>query len=304
MSSHPIALDRLHRRPLRVTDADVALALQHAYDLEFLGEPMMDIEDLVSELTAPELDLDADTLGCWTPADELVGFTVLGPRGRIDQAVARDHAGLRTPLLDWAEDRARSRGTATVDQFLPRDDRAGVERLGARGYSMSYTAWILGLVDDAALTTRTLPPGYRVRPFAPADAAAVFTVIHDAFGEWDARPRRSFADWEAETLRRPGVDTSHFRVATFEDEVIGTCIVYDSGPEAWVSQLATRRDHRGRGVAQQLLAETFMAARERGLPQGGLSTDTRTGALDLYLRLGMEVRHTIDCWTLRLAEGR
>ena len=67
-----------------------------------------------------------------------------------------------------------------------------------------------------------------------------------------------------------------------------------------MSQLATRRTHRGRGVAQRLLAETFAAARERGLPQGGLSTDTRTGALDLYLRLGMEVRHTVDCWTLDL----
>jgi len=294
----------LSRRPLRVDDAAAALALQHAYDLEFLGEPMMDVEDLLSELTTPELDLQTDTLGCWTANDELAAFGLLSPRGRIDHAVAAERPELRTPILDWVEGRARTHGLASTDQFLPRNDFTGAERLTARGYAVSYTAWILRLVDDAALTTRTLPRGYRVRPFEPADAAAVFTVIQDAFGEWDARPRRSFADWEAETLNRPGVDTSHFRVATFEDEVIGSCIVYDSDSEAWVSQLATRRDHRGRGVAQQLLAETFLAARARGLSDGGLSTDTRTGALDLYLRLGMEVRHTVDCWTLPLTEAR
>ena len=124
-------------------------------------------------------------------------------------------------------------------------------------------------------------------------------MISDAFGEWDLRPRRSFADWQVETLERPGVDVTNFRVATYEGRIIGSCIVFDSGPEAWVSQLATERTHRGRGVAQQLLAETYAAARARGVPDGGLSTDTRTGALGLYERLGMEVRHTIDCWTLR-----
>ncbi len=53
-------------------------------------------------------------------------------------------------------------------------------------------------------------------------------------------------------------------------------------------------------MLSELLAETFPAARDRGLTEGGLSTDTRTGALGLYQRLGMEVQHTIDCWTLDL----
>ena len=35
----------------------------------------------------------------------------------------------------------------------------------------------------------------------------------------------------------------------------------------------------------------------RGLSAGGLSTDTRTGALDLYLRLGMRVLHTVHNWS-------
>ena len=54
-------------------------------------------------------------------------------------------------------------------------------------------------------------------------------------------------------------------------------------------------------MAQQLLADAYAAARARGLPHAGLSTDTRTGALDLYLRLGMRVLFTsatTTSWTL------
>jgi mycothiol synthase len=63
-----------------------------------------------------------------------------------------------------------------------------------------------------------------------------------------------------------------------------------------VSHLAVDRAHRRRGVAQQLLADAYAAARERGVSDAGLSTDTRTGALDLYVRLGMRVKFTLDNW--------
>ena len=76
--------------------------------------------------------------------------------------------------------------------------------------------------------------------------------------------------------------------------MIGACIVFDSADEAWVAQLAVAKPHRGRGVAQQLLADTYAAARARGIPHAGLSTDTRTGALDLYLRLGMRVLFSLN----------
>ena len=54
-------------------------------------------------------------------------------------------------------------------------------------------------------------------------------------------------------------------------------------------------------MAQQLLAEAYAAARDRGLPHAGLSTDTRTGALDLYLRLGMRVLFSLDNYELDLS---
>jgi len=189
---------------------------------------------------------------------------------------------------------------APLFQFRAEADTEGAAWLLDRGYRHGYTAWIMRLDTDTPIRGRDLPSGYAVRPFAIDDAEAAFAVIRDAFGEWDTAPERTFASWRASTLDRPHVDPSAFRVATYEGEVIGASIVFDSADEAWVAQLAVAKAHRGRGVAQQMLADTYAAARARGIPHAGLSTDTRTGALDLYLRLGMRVLFTLKNYELAL----
>ena len=50
-----------------------------------------------------------------------------------------------------------------------------------------------------------------------------------------------------------------------------------------------RRDLRGRGLAQALMVDAFAVAREHGALVSGLSTDSRTGALGLYEKVGMKV---------------
>ncbi len=51
-------------------------------------------------------------------------------------------------------------------------------------------------------------------------------------------------------------------------------------------------DQRGRGRSRALLADSFEVARARGARRSELSTDSRTGALGLYQRVGMEVTST------------
>jgi len=53
--------------------------------------------------------------------------------------------------------------------------------------------------------------------------------------------------------------------------------------------LATRVDQRGRGLAQALLVDAFAEARQRDATRFELSTDSRTGALSLYEKVGMRV---------------
>jgi len=76
--------------------------------------------------------------------------------------------------------------------------------------------------------------------------------------------------------------------------VVGVALVLlaDDGAEGFVDQLAVRADHRGKGLAQALLVDAFAAAREHGAVRSTLSTDSRTGALSLYERVGMVVTST------------
>lgn len=291
----------LVRRPLVPTDVAAVLALVNAYDVAHFGEPMVDLEDLQADWQTPGHDLSTGSLGVWD-ADRLAAAATVDRRGRVEVFVAAPYQGdgLEDELFDAMEGEGRRRDLPAVDVFVADRDTVGAARVRDRGYVLHHTSWILQVAPDTPIAGRALPPGYAVRSFRPEDAEAAFAVVAEAFGEWMTGPPRTFADWDASVLRRPGVDTAAFRVATFADRLVGVCVVFDGAGEAWVSHLAVQRDHRGRGVAQQLLAEAYGAARERGLVTGGLSTDTRTGALDLYLRLGMRVLHTVHNWSLDL----
>jgi mycothiol synthase len=295
-------LDQLHAGPLTLDEAPQLLELFHSYDRRFFGEPLMDADDLASDLQSPSFDLATDSLGLRTPDSTLVAGGFVTARGHIEAQFADgwDHQELNARLVGFGESRARERGLASVFRFLADTDTEGASWLADRGYRLSYTAWILRLDPETPIRGRTLPPGYAVRPFELADAEASFEVIKTAFGEWETGPERSLEGWRAQTVDRPSVDPSAFRVATYNGEVVGTCIVFDSRDEAWVSYLAVAKPHRGKGLAQQMLAEAYAASRARGIPHAGLSTDTRTGALDLYLRLGMRVLFTLNNWNLPL----
>ncbi|HEY5821373.1 MAG TPA: GNAT family N-acetyltransferase [Propionibacteriaceae bacterium] len=287
------------KRALTMADADAVLALFHEYDREFFGEGLADLEDLISGWQAPSFSFD-NTLGHVDDAGELVAFGSLDVRGQLEVFCrAAWRRPLAAELADHFEQRARDNGLAAVDRYIAEGDTAGRAELVARGYEQHHTSWILRLDEATPIAGRVLPPGYAVRPFRDGDGPAVHAVIQDAFAAWDP-DERSYEDWEAMTLNRPGGDPTIFRVATYEDEIIGAAVVFDSVDETWVAQLATHVDHRGRGVAQQLLASAYEAGRDRGLAFAGLSTDTRTGALDLYLRLGMRVLFTLENWSLSL----
>ena len=67
--------------------------------------------------------------------------------------------------------------------------------------------------------------------------------------------------------------------------------------------LSPSRPVRQQGLAKALLRTTFDELRRRGSPAVGLSTDSRTGALDLYVDAGMVVRASYTHYSKILVPG-
>jgi mycothiol synthase len=289
-------------RPLVEADLGAVVELLHAYDRRWFGEPLLTLEDVRADWAAPAFDLAVDSEG-WEEDGELVAFGTLGTRGEIEIGVRDDWvgAGLEDALLERWETEARGRGFDAVRRDLPTADEEGRGLLEARGWTVLRTGWMLQLAAGTPVEAGTLPDGYVVRPMGEADVEAVHVVVREAFARYSST-RRTYADWRAGMIDRPDVTLGHCRVATWQGEVVGACLAIDPAAdpgaeqEVWVPQLAVADDHRRRGVARELLAATTLAARERGVPQLALYTHADTGALGLYERFGMVVRHSlVEC---------
>ncbi len=224
--------------------------------------------------------------------------------GRGDAAVnpAYRRRGIGTTLAAWMRERTAALGGTVIGTPVP-EGSPGDQLLEKLGWKVRWTSWVLNLPEGVEIQERSLPEGYAVREAAPEEYPAVQTVIEDAFLEWSVRDRESYDDFLATTVQRPGFEPWHFRVVTdAAGEIVGTALVQMFGEppiEAFISRLAVRRDQRHRGLAQALLVDAFARGREHGAHRSALSTDSRTGALSLYQKVGMEVG---DVWVNRASD--
>ncbi len=60
-----------------------------------------------------------------------------------------------------------------------------------------------------------------------------------------------------------------------------------TGDAGYVARIAVRKDRRGLGLGGAMLADAFTLARAHGAVRCYLATDSRTGALALYEKVGM-----------------
>jgi GNAT superfamily N-acetyltransferase len=292
----PALPEGLTCRPLAMADVDNVSALLIACERHFFGEAFVDRADVASAWSSPGIDLATDSRGVFG-GGELAGAVELDQHHlSVDVLPAHLGRGLGGAMAEWGEGIARERGITSVTQEIPGPDAAGAAILATRGYVHTHTSWILRMAEGAPLIHHPIPDDVTIRGFTPADAEPMHQVIEDAFSDWPGRTRRSFEDWRVQNLERDGTDPAHFLVATVGDDVVGACVVHDNETTAWIHQVAVTKDRRGQGIGQQLLAEAFEAGRGRGLPIGELSTDTRTGALDLYERLGMRIVVEFTNW--------
>ena len=277
-------------RPLRKSDSTAVFELMAAQELEDIGQVAIEEADIISDWAKPSHDLGARSIGVFD-GERLVAYAELMGVDRADTSVLPSHRGrgIGTWLAHWLQDLGRSLGSPVIGMPVPQGS-PGDRLLEELGFEVRWTSWVLKLPEGASIPERDLPEGYVVRTAEPGELEAAHDVLEDAFLEWSERERESFADFAAATTGRPGFEPWNLRLALAPDgSVAGVSLVLvsDNGTTGFVDRLAVRADQRHRGLAQALLVDSFAQARAHGTSTSELSTDSRTGALSLYEKVGM-----------------
>lgn len=289
-TSLPRLPEGLTTRPLQKADARSVFELMAAQEREDLGVVSIEESDIVSDWARPSHDLGARSVGVFD-GDMLVAYAELMGADRADTSVlpsARGR-GIGTWLAYWLQDLGRRVGSGVVGMPVPQGS-PGDRLLEALGFRVRWTSWVLRLPEGAAIPDRELPAEHVIRTAEADELRAAHAVLEDAFLEWSERDREPFEDFEAATLGRPGFEPWNLRVAVGPGgEVVGVSLVLvsDDGATGYVDRLAVRGDRRHQGLAQALLVDSFAQARAHGTTSSELSTDSRTGALGLYEKVGM-----------------
>jgi ribosomal protein S18 acetylase RimI-like enzyme len=295
--------DGLTSRPLTMGDARAVFEVMAAQEQEDLGKVEIEEADIVGDWQKPSFDIAASTVGVFD-GDALIAYAEANSSGRGDAAVHPSYRrrGIGTALARWMPERTGTLGGTVIGSPVPVGS-PGDQLLEKLGWRVRWTSWVLTLPEGREIQERQLPDGYAIREAAPAEYPAVQDVIEDAFLEWSVREREAYDDFLATTVNRPGFEPWQFRVVTdASGEIVGVALVqmYGEPPiEAFISRLAVRRDQRNRGLAQALLVDSFARGLEHGATRSALSTDSRTGALGLYEKVGMEVG---DVWVNRAVD--
>ncbi|OLB77190.1 MAG: hypothetical protein AUI14_16805 [Actinobacteria bacterium 13_2_20CM_2_71_6] len=282
-------------RPARADDAYPICGLIAACERDLDGKAEVDADDIVADLARPALDLARDTVLVHDAAGDLVAWAQVfkGKRGEAD--VRPDHRGrgIGGWLLAWTEAQAREVGAERVGQTFTDNNRAAAELFQAHGYAPKDTAWILEIALSAEPAVPELP-GITIRTYQPGDDREVHRLIDDAFCEWPGRDPCPFEEWVPLSIGRETFAPALSPLALDGSRIVGAVLSLDfqDEHEGYLHQVATHRDYRNRGIARALLYHAFAGFYRLGRRSCVLSTNSYTGALSLYERVGMRIRRS------------
>ena len=280
----------LTTRPLTREDSRTVFELIAAQEREDTGRVDIEEADLISDWNRPSHDLATRSIAV-LDGERIVGYGELTGADRADAAVHPEFRGrgIGTWIAGWIRETARRLGSTVVGMpvFV---GSAGDRLLAELDYARTLDSQVMQLPAGAEVPARDLPPGYAMRERA-AEHRAVHDVLEDHFLAWSVRERESFEDFAGLDAGPPGLLIAGTCVSSriLQMTVVGVAVVILADDTAYVDRLATRADHRNRGIAQALLVDAFAQGRAHGATVSELSTDSRTGALGSYERVGMVV---------------
>ncbi len=290
----------LSARALTIDDVDATIAMINACELHDTGERMWERADLLSDIATDGFDPAQDWVGIFDDA-RIVGWGLYVHPRRAWADVHPDQRdrGVGTWLRRWTEERARARGADRVSQVIDDERKEVGAMFAASGYVARHTSWILRMDHVTEPAGPTIPEGIEIRPVRPDDESSTMAMFEAAFSEFADRLPTSEATWRAMTVAREGFAPEDLIVAVDGQQIVGGALLLDS-EEIWVDKLAVASTHRHRGIGRALLQTAFERSFAWGYDHTSLSTDSRTGALSLYERIGMRVTRSFTNWGLDL----
>jgi GNAT superfamily N-acetyltransferase len=291
-------------RPHVPADVDAVTELIAAVELDVLGEELVTRADTVALWAVDGFDLERDSIGIYRDDRLVAACHIYDRKAEVNVHPSATGLGLGSWLRAWSERRAGENGRLSIGQTVPDQNRAATRILRDAGYRVGWTSWILRIEHPERPGDVQPPAGVRLRHFRPGDEPAAYQVFETAFNEWPGRTPQSFTQWQTLTVDREDFVPEDFLLAEVRTErggeIVGGALLLDDRDEMWVSELAVATEHRGRGIARALLQEAFQRSFDRGHTMSGLSTDSRTGALSLYEKIGMAVRMSFSRYELAL----
>ncbi len=317
---------RLEPRPVTPADAEAVAALMTRISLD---------HPTGFELAAGEVvELLRDYPGVvfeggWY-ADELVAFTTILPRvatgeihpflffGDVDPAYLG--RGFGTVMLGRAVAAARDihRREAPEEKVRfgtraleGRADQADLLRAHGFGLDRHNFLMFSALDDGEEMSDPVLPADLTLSTFDPADSEELRVAQNRAFADYPSYSEVDDLNWTAFMINGSHVrhDQSFvLRDPTRDNAVAAYVFTHEyalaasgeKGREAYVAFVGTLPEHRGRGLATNLLAHTLRACKAAGFTSSSLDVDTAnpTGALGIYERAGYQVRYRQDNYAL------
>ena len=288
-------------RPFSEDDIDTVVALVNACERHDSGEVMLERADLVAETRLDGFDIDRDWVGVFD-GPTLVAWAFLEPGRRVLVDVHPDARGrgIGTWLREWTEERRRAVSSDRVAQTIDDARTDAIALLARAGYTPRHTSWILRMEHPERPAPPAAPAGIALRAFEVEDEDEVLAMFETAFSEFDDRLPTPPAVWRASVTRREGFTPDDLVIAAADDgRIVGGAFLIDAD-EIWVDKIAVARDHRDRGIARALLQTAFVRSFDRGYGWTSLNTDSRTGALTLYERVGMSIHRSFTSYALDL----
>jgi ribosomal protein S18 acetylase RimI-like enzyme len=198
-------------------------------------------------------------------------------------------------LLPWFAERTG------YTEVLSRDDAAiAVVEAAGWTYCKSMFDLILAVTPDLELGEPRWPDGVGPREFDIADLEAIHHLIYVDAGWADVpgHPHRDFAEWRRIFITEHTVPAQQV-IAWRGERIVGIAMgrTWDDGT-GWISQIATAKDERGRGLGRAMLLEALRRRVAAGASSLGLSVQAANeAALRMYLDAGLQIDREFRTYT-------